>query len=67
VTGYNVFRGTQSGGPYTMLNSSLLSGTTYTDTTVQAGQTYYYVAPAVNSADVESQYSNHVQAVIPSP
>jgi fibronectin type 3 domain-containing protein len=67
VTGYNVFRGTQSGGPYTMLNSSLLSGTTYTDTTVQAGQTYYYVTTAVNSADVESQYSNQVQAVVPSP
>jgi hypothetical protein len=67
VTGYNVYRGGQSGGPYTMLNSSLLSGTTYTDATVQAGQTYYYVATAENSAGLQSQDSNQVQAVVPSP
>ena len=67
VTGYNVYRGGQSGGPYTMLNSALLSGTTYTDATVQAGRTYYYVVTAVNSAGLQSQYSNEVQAVVPSP
>jgi hypothetical protein len=67
VVGYNVYRAGQSGGPYTMLNSALLSGMTYTDSTVQAGQNYYYVATAVNSADVESQHSNQVQAAVPSP
>ena len=67
VAGYNVYRGGQSGGPYTMLNSALLAGETYVDSTVQAGQTYYYVTTAVNSADVESQYSNQVQAAVPSP
>jgi hypothetical protein len=67
VAGYNVYRAGQSGGPYTMLNSALLSGETYVDGTVQAGQIYYYVATSVNSADVESQYSNQVQAAVPSP
>jgi uncharacterized membrane protein len=67
VAGYNVYRGGQSGGPYTLLNSALLSGETYVDSTVQAGQTFYYVTTAVNSADVESQYSNQVQAAVPSP
>jgi Abnormal spindle-like microcephaly-assoc'd, ASPM-SPD-2-Hydin len=67
VAGYNVYRGGQSGGPYTMLNSALLHGTTYVDSTVRAGQTYYYVTTAVNSADVESQYSNPVKTVVPSP
>jgi fibronectin type 3 domain-containing protein len=58
VAGYNVYRGTQSGGPYSKSNPSLVTGTAYSDTSVQAGQTYYYVATAVNSNDVESVYSN---------
>ena len=67
VAGYNIYRAGQSGGPYTLLNSALVSGTTYTDPTVQPGQTYYYVATAMNSANLESQYSNQVKAVVPSP
>jgi hypothetical protein len=67
VTGYNVYRGAASGGPYTKINSSLLTTTTYTDATVDAGQTYYYVATAVNSQGLESADSNQAEAVIPSP
>jgi hypothetical protein len=67
VAGYNVYRGTQSGGTYTKLNSSLVTGTTFTDSTAQAGQTYYYVTTAVDSNSVESVYSNEASAVIPSP
>ena len=67
AVGYNIYRGTVSGGPYTMINSSLDSTTTYTDSTVVSGQTYYYVATAVNSASEESGYSNQATAVIPSP
>ena len=67
VIGYNVYRGSQSGGPYSRLNPALVAGTSYTDATVQAGQTYYYVATAVNSRDVESSHSNQAQAVVPFP
>ncbi len=67
ITGYNVYRGTVSGGPYTNLNSTLVTGTSYTDTTVESGQTYYYVTTAVDSQGVESAYSNQATAVIPSP
>jgi len=66
VTGYNVYRGATSGGPYTKLNSALIAQTSYIDTTVQTGQTYYYVATAVDSGSNESAYSNQAQAVIPS-
>jgi hypothetical protein len=66
-TGYNVYRGTVSGGPYTEINSALDSTTSDTDSTVQGGQTYYYVVTAVDSAGAESAYSNQVTAVIPSP
>jgi hypothetical protein len=65
VAGYNVYRGTQSGGPYSKLNSALLSGTNYTDSSVQSGATYYYVSTAVNSSNAESAYSNQATAAIP--
>jgi hypothetical protein len=69
VVGYNVYRGTTSGGPYpTQLNSTPINGTTYSDETVQAGQTYYYVVTAVASDDVtQSAYSNQTSATVPSP
>jgi len=67
VTGYNVYRGAKSGGPYTKINSSLDSSTAYTDNSVVAGQTYYYVTTAVNSSNQESTYSNQAKAVIPKP
>jgi hypothetical protein len=65
VVGYNAYRSTTSGGPYTKLNSSLISGTAYSDQTVQQGATYYYVTTAVNSQGVESVYSNQAVATVP--
>jgi len=67
VTGYNIYRSAKSGGPYAKLTS--VSGLTYsyTDASVQAGQSYYYVTTAVDTNGTESGYSNQVQAVIPSP
>jgi len=67
AVGYNIYRGTVSGGPYSMINSSLDSSTAYTDSTVTSGTTYYYVATAVNSSSEESGYSNQATAVIPNP
>jgi hypothetical protein len=65
VSGYNVYRSTVSGGPYTKLNSTLVAATTYTDTSVQSGQTYFFVATAVDSSGVESADSTEVSATIP--
>ena len=67
AVGYNIYRGTVSGGPYTMINTSLDSTTAYTDKTVVSGQTYYYVTTAVNASSEESGYSNQATAVIPNP
>jgi len=67
VMGYNVYRGTQSGGPYTMINSALQSGTSYADLSVKAGQTYFYVVTAVNSSGSESVFSSQATAVVNSP
>jgi hypothetical protein len=68
VVGYNAYRGTTSSGPFSQLNSSLISGTTYTDGNVQAGQKYYYVVNAIASDEVtESSNSNVASATVPSP
>ncbi len=67
VAGYNIYRGSVSGGPYSEQNSSLVTQTAYADATVQAGQTYYYVTTAVDSGGNQSSYSNEVQAIVPSP
>jgi hypothetical protein len=65
VIGYNVYRGTQTGGPYTAINPVLQSGTSFADSTVASGKTYYYVVTAVNSNQVESTPSNEAVAVVP--
>jgi hypothetical protein len=66
VMGYNVYRGTVTGGPYSSkLTSSPVASTQFTDTAVQSGQTYYYVVTSVDSNDVESVYSGQASASIP--
>jgi hypothetical protein len=65
IVGYNIFRSTASAGPYTQLNSGLIAGTTYADTTVADGTTYYYLTTAVDSSDAQSGYSNQAQVAIP--
>jgi hypothetical protein len=67
VAGYNVYRSSISDGPYTKLNSPPFTSTTYTDSTVVANQTYYYVATSVDSAGNETAYSNQMSATIPTP
>jgi HYDIN/CFA65/VesB-like, Ig-like domain/Abnormal spindle-like microcephaly-assoc'd, ASPM-SPD-2-Hydin len=65
IAGYNIYRGTVSGGPYTQINGSLNPTTSNADATVQNGQTYYYVVTAVDVTGAESAYSNQTTAVVP--
>jgi len=65
VAGYYVERATTSGGPYQVLNSSKDTGTSYVDSTVQAGKEYFYVVVAVNTSGQESNPSAQVSATIP--
>ena len=64
IAGYNAYRSTNSNGPYSKLNSSLISTTNYNDQMVQSGNTYYYLTTAVDSQGVESAYSNQAVATI---
>jgi Abnormal spindle-like microcephaly-assoc'd, ASPM-SPD-2-Hydin len=65
VAGYNVYRSSVSGSSYAKVNSSPIGGVSYTDSSVQSGQTYYYVATSVDANGIESVYSNEVPAIVP--
>jgi centrosomal CEP192-like protein len=67
VVGYFVLRGDQSGGPYTQLTSTPITALTYTDLAVHAGQTYFYVIVAADSAGQISAPSNEAAVTIPTP
>jgi len=59
AAGYNVKRGTASGGPYTQAANP--TGASYMDSGLTNGTTYYYVVSAVNTAG-ESANSSQASA-----
>ncbi len=71
VTGYNVYRAvyTSSCGSYSKINgATLVTVTSYTDSSVADGTNYCYATTAMNSSNEESGYSNIVSDVqIPPP
>src|SRR5262245_54728998 len=66
VAGYNIYRSQQSGVYSTPVNgSNIITTTSFTDSGVHSGTTYYYVVTAVNTSGVQSGYSNEVLATVP--
>jgi hypothetical protein len=65
VVGYNVYRSTVSGGSFAKIVTSQVSGTSYTDKSVQASTEYYYVVTAVAADGTESSHSNQTSALVP--
>jgi len=62
VAGYNLYRATQSGGPYTRLNSTVIAATAYTDTNVINGTTYYYMVKLLTTDLYEMDYGSEMAA-----
>ena len=58
--GYEVARSNSSGGPYTMM--ARITGTSYSDSSVVEGATYYYVVRSVDNSFNRSSYSSEVEA-----
>jgi hypothetical protein len=65
--GYRVYRATRSGGPYTIVQMAPIYVTSFTDSTVQAGQTYFYVVTSVDKVANESAFSKEISVKIPTP
>lgn len=65
ATSYNVKRSTTQGGTYTSIANNIAT-TTYSDSSVETGITYYYVVTAVANS-LESSNSNEVSATISAP
>jgi autotransporter-associated beta strand protein len=64
ATSYHLKRATVNGGPYTTIQT--LAGTSYNDTAVVNGTTYYYVVSAVNAGG-ESANSTQASATPVAP
>jgi cellulose 1,4-beta-cellobiosidase len=62
ATGYNIYRGTSSGGESLTPLQSNVTSTTYEDAGLGYGQTYYYVVTALNGSQ-QSGPSNEASAV----
>jgi hypothetical protein len=67
AAGYLVYRGSKTGGPYAKLTASAGVSTSFNDTAVQAGTSYFYVTTSVDDGGTESDFSNEVKATIPTP
>ncbi len=63
ATGYNVYRSPVSGGGYVKVNESAVGGTTFADTGLRNGQTFFYVVRSLDAAGNESAASNEVSAM----
>ncbi|GEM_PF-907876 len=55
--GYNVYRGTITGGPYAKANGSPVTAASYGDSGLTNGLTYFYVVTAVDTSGNESARS----------
>lgn len=66
ATAYDLLRSTTSGSGYTVIASDLTTDkTSFVDTNVTAGTTYYYVAQAKNSAGASGNSPEFYAALVP--
>jgi len=67
ITSYNIYRGTSAGSESTMAIGSSTTQT-YTDSTVVAGKTYYYVVKAVSAVGTSSasNEASYTESSVPS-
>src|SRR5262249_13113461 len=61
VTHNKIYRSTTSGGPYGLV-ATIPAATSYSNSGLTSGTTYYYVVTAVNSSGLESPASNQASA-----
>jgi fibronectin type 3 domain-containing protein len=62
---YNVFRAQNKSRMFTKINSARVRGTSFTDSSVLAGNTYHYRVKSWTATQGGSSYSNQVSAFVP--
>ena len=62
-TSYNVYRATVSGGPYSKLTATPVTGLSYFDSTGTGGTKYFYVITGLAPGATESGFSNEASAI----
>ena len=67
ITGYFIFRATSPSGPFSQLNSVAQTQTSYVDSSVQNGVTYYYHVESVATDGITSLPSSTVQVLAANP
>lgn len=60
ISGYNIYRSQTAGGPYTKIQTTGSTITSYVDTGLSTGQSYYYVVKAATSTGLESVATNEI-------
>ncbi|MBI2930059.1 MAG: fibronectin type III domain-containing protein, partial [Planctomycetes bacterium] len=66
--GFDIYRSTSAGGPFNIIASTVANVTSYSDTGLAAGTTYYYrVHSYIIFPDAQSGPSNTASAMTPSP
>lgn len=60
ISGYNIYRSTISHGPYTKVNSAIITQNSYVDKFIHPDIVYYYVVTTVDGQGRESNYSEEV-------
>ncbi len=65
ITGYDVYRSTAGSSTYTLLNTAIITGTSYSDTAIQSGVEYSYYLESVASSGAQSAPSQSVSVTIP--
>ncbi len=63
VVSYKIYRSNASGDGFSEIASVSTDETSYSDTNVEIGTTYYYVVTAIDSDGGESGYSNEVHSL----
>jgi fibronectin type 3 domain-containing protein len=68
ASAYNLYRAGNAGGPYTSVSTISSPTTSFLDSSLTPGQTYFYVLRSTNTSSVESADSNEVSVtLVPQP
>lgn len=60
IIGYNIFRSTLPGGPYTQINPEPITETSYLDRNLENDRIYYYVLSTIDSKGISSAFSQEI-------